>query len=53
MPANDVLVLALPKGRILKEVMPMVRRAGIEPEPAFETGPVGLVGTLTVNVDSD
>ncbi|BBK31487.1 ATP phosphoribosyltransferase [Stella humosa] len=36
MSANDVLVLALPKGRILKEVMPMVRRAGIEPEPAFD-----------------
>ncbi|MCC7272998.1 MAG: ATP phosphoribosyltransferase [Alphaproteobacteria bacterium] len=36
MPANDVLVLALPKGRILKEVMPLVRRAGIEPEAAFD-----------------
>jgi len=34
--ANDNLVLALPKGRILKEVMPLVRRAGIEPEPAFD-----------------
>lgn len=30
------LVLALPKGRILKEVMPIVRRAGIEPEAAFD-----------------
>ena len=36
MPANETLVLALPKGRILKEVMPIVRRAGIEPEPAFD-----------------
>ena len=34
--ANEKIVLALPKGRILKEVMPLVRRAGIEPEPAFE-----------------
>ena len=34
--ANEILVLALPKGRILKEVMPLVRRAGIEPEPAFD-----------------
>ncbi|KZD10587.1 ATP phosphoribosyltransferase [Oceanibaculum pacificum] len=34
--ANDRLVLALPKGRILKEVMPLVRHAGIEPEAAFE-----------------
>jgi len=33
---NEKLVLALPKGRILKEVMPMVRHAGIEPEAAFD-----------------
>lgn len=33
--ANDPIVLALPKGRILKEVMPLLARAGIEPEPAF------------------
>lgn len=33
---SDKLVLALPKGRILKEVMPLVRRAGLEPEPAFD-----------------
>lgn len=30
------LVLALPKGRILTEVMPIVRRTGIEPEPSFD-----------------
>ena len=35
-PANDPLVIAVPKGRILEEAMPLVRRAGIEPEPAFE-----------------
>jgi len=34
--ANEKLVLALPKGRILAEVMPLVRRAGIEPEAAFD-----------------
>ena len=33
---NEAMVLALPKGRILREVMPFVRAAGIEPEPAFE-----------------
>jgi ATP phosphoribosyltransferase len=33
--SNDTLVLALPKGRILGEVMPLVRRAGIEVEAAF------------------
>ncbi|NQU59394.1 MAG: ATP phosphoribosyltransferase [Rhodospirillales bacterium] len=32
---REKLVLALPKGRILKEVMPLLRAAGIEPEPAF------------------
>lgn len=36
MPSRDPLVLALPKGRILDEVMPIVRRAGIEPEAAFD-----------------
>ena len=36
MPANENLVLALPKGRILEEVMPILRRAGIAPEPAFD-----------------
>ncbi len=34
--SNEPLVIALPKGRILKEVMPLVRAAGIEPEPAFD-----------------
>lgn len=34
--ALEPLVLALPKGRILKEAMPLVRAAGIEPEPAFD-----------------
>ncbi len=29
------LVLALPKGRILDEVMPLLARIGIEPEPEF------------------
>jgi len=33
---NEKLVLALPKGRILKEVIPLVRHAGIEPEAAFD-----------------
>lgn len=33
---NDVkLVLALPKGRILKQVLPVLARAGLEPEAAF------------------
>ena len=36
MSAKDNLVLALPKGRILKEVMLLVRRAGIELEAVFD-----------------
>ena len=35
---NDKLVFALPKGRILKDVMPLVYRVGIEPEAAFADG---------------
>jgi len=34
--SRDELILALPKGRILSEAMPLVRAAGIEPEPAFD-----------------
>jgi ATP phosphoribosyltransferase len=33
---NETLVLALPKGRILGEVIPLVRRAGIEIEREFD-----------------
>lgn len=36
MRANEPLVMALPKGRILSEVMPLMRKAGIEPEAAFD-----------------
>jgi len=32
---NTKLVMALPKGRILKEVLPLLKAAGIEPEPEF------------------
>jgi ATP phosphoribosyltransferase len=34
--ANGELVLALPRGRILDEVVPLLRHAGIEPEAAFD-----------------
>jgi len=33
---GDPLIMALPNGRILGEVMPLLRRIGIEPEPAFD-----------------
>lgn len=32
---TDKLILALPKGRILGEVLPLLARAGIKPEPEF------------------
>jgi ATP phosphoribosyltransferase len=32
---EDALVMALPNGRILGEVMPLLQSIGIEPEPAF------------------
>ncbi len=35
MSANEKLVLALPKGRILKAITPLLTRAGIEPEDAL------------------
>lgn len=35
MPADDPLVLAVPKGRILEEALPIIERAGIRPEDAF------------------
>jgi ATP phosphoribosyltransferase len=34
--SDDKLIMALPNGRILTEVMQLLRRAGIEPEPAFD-----------------
>jgi ATP phosphoribosyltransferase len=36
--ANDNLVLAVPKGRILAELAPLLAFAGIEPEAAFSDG---------------
>jgi ATP phosphoribosyltransferase len=35
-PANETLILAVPKGRILQELSPLLHKAGIVPEPAFE-----------------
>jgi ATP phosphoribosyltransferase len=35
MSARDGLVMAVPKGRILKDLVPLLNQAGIEPEAAF------------------
>ena len=34
--ANDPIVVAVPKGRILKELRPLMEKAGVHPEPAFD-----------------
>jgi len=34
--SREPIIMALPKGRILKEVMPIIRAAGIEPEADFD-----------------
>ena len=36
MTSNEALILAVPKGRILKELTPLMARVGIEPEAAFD-----------------
>ncbi|MEQ8354312.1 MAG: ATP phosphoribosyltransferase [Kiloniellaceae bacterium] len=35
MSSNEPLILAVPKGRILKELSPLLARVGLEPEAAF------------------
>jgi len=47
MSANEPLVLALPKGRILDDLRPMLRDAGIEPEPAFDDPKSRLLQFMT------
>jgi len=51
--ATEKLVLALPKGRILNEVMPLVRAAGIEPEPAFNDDGARQLRFTTNRADLD
>jgi ATP phosphoribosyltransferase len=44
------MIMALPKGRILKEVMPIIRAAGIEPEADFDN-PKSRKLTFDTNFD--
>lgn len=46
----EKLVIALPKGRILEEAMPLVRAAGIEPEADFDN-PKSRALTFATNFD--
>lgn len=50
MTTNEPMILALPKGRILKEVMPIIRAAGIEPEADFDD-PKSRKLTFETNID--
>src|ERR1700753_2217058 len=49
--SEDKLVLALPKGRILDEALPLLRAAGIVPEPDFEN-PKSRALRFRTNLDS-
>jgi ATP phosphoribosyltransferase len=49
----DPLILALPKGRILKELKPILKRAGIHPEPAFDDEDSRLLRFRTNHADLD
>lgn len=46
----EPMIMALPKGRILKEVMPIIRAAGIEPEADFDN-PKSRKLTFDTNFD--
>jgi ATP phosphoribosyltransferase len=49
----EKLVMALPNGRILREVMPLLRRIGIEPEPAFDDPAARQLRFTTSNPELD
>jgi ATP phosphoribosyltransferase len=52
-PANEKLVLALPNGRILEAVMPLLNRAGILPEPEFDNPKTRQLRFATNHQDLD
>ncbi len=48
---KDKLILAVPKGRILKELLPLLKRCGIEPEAAF-SDPASRLLQFKTNIDN-
>lgn len=50
---KDKLILALPKGRILEELAPVLKACGIEPEPAFYDEKSRLLRFSTNQADLD
>lgn len=53
MPPNEKLVLALPNGRILEAVMPLLNRAGIVPEAEFDNPKTRQLRFVTNHRDLD
>src|SRR5262245_10327044 len=51
--ANEKLILALPKGRIFSEALPLFARAGIEPEAAFADPEARQLRFATNHADLD
>ena len=51
--ANEKLILAVPKGRILKEAAPLFAHVGIEPEPAFSDPDARQLRFATNHADLD
>ena len=49
--ADKKRILAVPKGRILEELLPLLRKAGIEPEAAF-ADPESRLLRFTTNHDN-
>jgi len=47
---DDLIVFAVPKGRILKELRPLLSAVGLEPEPAFDD-PNGRLLRFRTNVE--
>lgn len=46
---EDKIILAVPKGRILEELIPLLKKCGIAPEPAF-TDPQSRLLRFTTNI---
>lgn len=51
--ASEKMILAVPKGRILNEVMPVLKRIGVEPEPAFADDESRQLRFTTTHPDLD
>lgn len=53
MSANETLVLALPKGRIFDELVPLLKTAGVDPEPSLHDAHTRQLRFATNHADLD